>query len=60
MWDLHGWKDVAGLFGVHPDTARRWGRELGMPVDRCNGRVRARAAELAAWAERVGLVVRAS
>lgn len=47
--DLQGWKAIAAYLGVTAGTVSRWTRELGLPVYRLAGGVRAEKAELDKW-----------
>lgn len=51
--DLDGWKAIAEFLGVHPETAKDWGRRFGMPTRKWGPKkVVAYSTELRAWVER--------
>jgi len=46
---LIGWDAVADALGVKVSTARRWRRELALPVYKLGGQVRANEKDLRKW-----------
>jgi hypothetical protein len=50
---LYGWKDIAQyLGGCHPATAKRYHKELGLPVRYLNRKPTADPTEIDDWLER--------
>lgn len=47
--ELKQWKDVAAFLGVSVSTARRWARDMGLPVFKLGGRVVTSARALESW-----------
>ncbi len=46
---LNGWKEIAEYLGVHPETARKWAEEEGLPVSKIKGKVLASKNAIEAW-----------
>ena len=47
--ELHGWKKIASHLSVDPKTARKYFKQLGLPVHKVGGRYVAYAEELDQW-----------